>query len=94
MRSSARTPTAADLAGLLPGALCRISSRGTPFVSVIAVGLWSILLTLTGTFDTLTDIYIFVLWIFYGLTGAALFVLRRTQPDADRPYRMTVEIIL
>jgi APA family basic amino acid/polyamine antiporter len=88
MLTGPRLPYALARSGLLPGALCRISSRGTPFVSVIAVGLWSILLTLTGTFDTLTDIYIFVLWIFYGLTGAALFVLRRTQPDADRPYRV------
>jgi APA family basic amino acid/polyamine antiporter len=35
----------------------------------------------------MTDIYVFVLWVFFGLNGAALFVLRRRAPDAERPYR-------
>ena len=29
-----------------------------------------------------------MLWIFYGMTGAAVFILRRKHPDADRPYRV------
>jgi len=41
----------------------------------------------SGTFDILTDIYIFVLWIFYGMNGLSVFVLRRTWPEARRPYR-------
>jgi APA family basic amino acid/polyamine antiporter len=41
----------------------------------------------TGTFDILTDIYIFVLWVFFAMNGLALFVLRRRDPDAERPYR-------
>jgi APA family basic amino acid/polyamine antiporter len=32
--------------------------------------------------------YIFVLWIFYALAVSAVFVLRRTRPDAKRPYRV------
>jgi APA family basic amino acid/polyamine antiporter len=32
--------------------------------------------------------YIFILWIFYGMSGAALIVLRRRWPDAERPYRV------
>jgi APA family basic amino acid/polyamine antiporter len=28
-----------------------------------------------------------MLWIFYGLTGSAVFVLRRRLPEAERPYR-------
>jgi APA family basic amino acid/polyamine antiporter len=88
MLTGPRLPYALARSGLLPRALGRVSARGTPFVSVILVGLWSILLTLTGTFDMLTDMYIFVLWIFYGMTGAALFILRRTRPDAERPYRV------
>jgi APA family basic amino acid/polyamine antiporter len=53
------------------------------------MGAWAIVMTLSGTFDILTDISIFVLWIFYGMTGAALFVLRRRRPDAERPYRVS-----
>ena len=48
----------------------------------------SVVLGLTGTFDILTDMYIFVLWIFFGLSGGALMILRRTMPDAERPYRV------
>ena len=32
--------------------------------------------------------YIFVLWIFFGMNGVALMILRRRQPDAERPYRV------
>ena len=59
-----------------------------PAVAVIAIGVWSIVLAVSGTFDILTDIYIFVLWVFFGLNGAAVIVLRRKMPDADRPYRV------
>lgn len=44
-------------------------------------------LAASGTFDILTDIYVFVLWVFYALTGAAVMVLRKRFPDAERPYR-------
>lgn len=45
------------------------------------------ILVFFGSYDTLTDYYIFALWIFYGLAVGALFVLRRKMPDAERPYR-------
>jgi len=35
----------------------------------------------------LTDYAIFGLWIFYALVTAAVFILRRRLPDAERPYR-------
>jgi len=66
----------------------KLSKLGVPTNALFAMGLWSIVLTLSGTFDILTDIYIFVLWVFYGMTGAGLFVLRRTHPEYDRPYRV------
>ena len=50
--------------------------------------MWSVFLSVTGTFDILTDIYIFVLWVFFGLSGAAVIVLRYRWPDAERPYRV------
>ena len=83
-----RLPYALGRAGLLPAPLARISGHGVPAVAVLAVGVWSVVLALTGTFDILTDMYIFVLWIFYGLSGGALMILRRTMPAAERPYRV------
>ena len=38
-------------------------------------------------FDKLFTYTIFGLWLFYGMTTASVFVLRRTQPNLPRPYR-------
>jgi APA family basic amino acid/polyamine antiporter len=59
----------------------------TPHVSIVAITIWSILLTLTGTFKQLFTYVIFGEWIFFGLTVAAVIVLRRKRPDLDRPYK-------
>ena len=83
-----RVPFALARRGLLPSGLALVSARSVPAVAVLAVGAWAIILALSGTFDILTDIYVFVLWIFYGMTCLALFVLRRKRPDAERPYRV------
>jgi len=59
----------------------------TPSVSIIAICAWSVVLTLTGTFKQLFTYVIFGEWIFFGLTVAAVIVLRRKRPDLDRPYK-------
>jgi len=59
-------------------------------VPVWAIGIqaaWASVLALSGTFDQLTDFAVFGLWLFFGLTTAAVFVLRRKLPQAPRPYR-------
>ena len=83
-----RVPFALARAGLLPAPLARISANGVPAVAILLIGVWSIVLSVSGTFDILTDMYIFVLWIFFGLCGAAVIVLRYRWPDAERPYRV------
>lgn len=59
----------------------------TPHVSIIAISAWSILLTLTGTFRQLFTYVIFGEWVFFGLTVAAVIVLRKKRPDLERPYK-------
>lgn len=49
---------------------------------------WSALLVMSGTFDILTDMLIFVTWIFYMLGAIGVFILRRKMPDAFRPYKV------
>jgi APA family basic amino acid/polyamine antiporter len=83
-----RIPYALARAGMLPAALSRISRHGVPAVAILTVGAWSIVLSVSGTFDILTDMYIFILWIFFGLSGGAVMILRRTRPDAERPYKV------
>jgi APA family basic amino acid/polyamine antiporter len=60
----------------------------TPHVSLLVQGLWSCALLLRwGNFDKITDNVIFCYWIFYGLGGLAVMVLRFTRPEIERPYR-------
>jgi APA family basic amino acid/polyamine antiporter len=58
-----------------------------PYWAVIVQAVWSSVLTISGTFDQLTDCLLFASWIFYGLVTSSVFVLRRKMPDAPRPYR-------
>ena len=60
----------------------------TPAASLVVQAVWSVLLLFSGTFDTLTDMLIFVSWVL--LRGGRLrgFVLRRKQPDTPRPYKV------
>jgi APA family basic amino acid/polyamine antiporter len=88
MLTGPRIPYALSRAGLLPPGLARISAAGVPAVAILTVGVWSIVLSVSGTFDILTDMYIFILWVFYGMSGAAVFILRRRLPEAERPYRV------
>jgi APA family basic amino acid/polyamine antiporter len=48
---------------------------------------WACLLTLTGRYGDLLDYVIFAVLLFYIVTIAGIFVLRRTRPDLPRPYR-------
>ncbi len=59
----------------------------TPAASLLVQAVWASLLTLSGTYSDLLDYVIFAVLLFYILTILGLFRLRRTQPDAPRPYR-------
>jgi len=59
----------------------------TPKNALIVQGIWTCILCLSGTYNDLLNYVIFAVLVFYILTIAGLFVLRRTQPDAERPYR-------
>lgn len=62
------------------------SSCGTPINSTIAQILIAILLMSAGDPDRLTDIAMFIVWVFYILAFMAVFKLRKTQPASARPY--------
>jgi basic amino acid/polyamine antiporter, APA family len=59
----------------------------TPARALIFQGVLAGLMALTGTFEELSNLFIFAAWIFYGLAVVALFRLRRTEPAMPRPYR-------
>lgn len=58
-----------------------------PVMSLILQCVWTCLLTLTGKYGDLLDYVIFAVLLFYMLTIAGIFVLRRKRPDAPRPYK-------
>jgi APA family basic amino acid/polyamine antiporter len=64
-----------------------LSSRNVPAWALIAQGIWTAFLALTGTYGQLLDYVIFANLIFYAATTLALFRLRQTKPDMSRPYR-------
>jgi APA family basic amino acid/polyamine antiporter len=59
----------------------------TPAVSLMFQMVWTCILCLSGSYGQLLDYTMFAVLVFYILTLIGLFVLRRTQPDALRPYR-------
>jgi APA family basic amino acid/polyamine antiporter len=60
----------------------------TPAASLLVQGVWSVLLLFSGTFDTLTDMLIFVSWVFYAAGAYGVFVLRRKEPNTPRLYKV------
>jgi APA family basic amino acid/polyamine antiporter len=74
--------------GLFFRAVGRLDSRThAPMVSLWIQCLWACALTLTGRYSDLLDYVIFAVLLFYIMTIAGLFVLRRTRPAMERPYR-------
>jgi len=87
--SSARVYFAMAQRNVFPAFFGRVHPRfHTPGASLIAQAAWSSALVFSGTFDMLTDTLIFVAWISYGLGVFGVFVLRRREPDAPRPYKV------
>lgn len=66
----------------------RLNASHVPANSLWLQCIWACLLVFSGTFDQLTDMVIFAIFIFYGCTAFGVFILRRTMPDAHRPYKV------
>lgn len=64
-----------------------LSANAVPAWALIAQAAWASLLCLSGTYSDLLDYVIFAVLVFYVLTIIGLFILRKTRPDAERPYR-------
>ena len=64
-----------------------LNERQVPAAGLIMQAAWVSVLCLSGTYGQLLDYVIFAALVFYALTTIGLFVLRRTRPDAERPYR-------
>lgn len=60
----------------------------TPYIAILLACTLGIAMVMTQTFEQLTDTFVLAMWPFYGLSVAALYRLRRTQPQLHRPYKV------
>ncbi len=64
-----------------------LNKNNVPGWALWAQCVWTSLLCLSGTYGLLLDYVVFVALVFYILTIIGIFRLRKTQPNADRPYK-------
>jgi APA family basic amino acid/polyamine antiporter len=75
--------------GVFFGRLAEVSPRfGTPALAIVAGSAWAMVMAATGSFEQLLTYVVFAAWIFYGLGALSIFVYRRKQPNAPRPFRV------
>jgi len=74
--------------GLFFSGIGKLNAANVPSNSLLWQGIWSSVLVLSGSFDQLTDMLIFAVFIFYGATSLGVIILRRRMPDAPRPYKV------
>ena len=87
--SGSRVPYAMAKEGYFFGSFARVNPRfRTPAPAIMLLGVWSSLVLLSGQYRELYTLVIFPSWILYGMTAAAVIVLRRKRPDMPRPYRV------
>lgn len=84
---TARVPFAMAEDRLLPRAVARVNAGGTPDVSLTLTAAVSVILILTGTFNSVLALAAFFFVLQYAVSFTSLFVLRRREPDLERPYR-------
>jgi APA family basic amino acid/polyamine antiporter len=86
--SGSRVPYAMAVDGLFFKSVANVHPQfRTPGISILALSAWSAILVLSGRYDQLFTYVIFASWILYGMTTAAVLVLRRKRPEMPRPYR-------
>jgi len=61
---------------------------GTPVFAIVALTAWGAVLAGSGTFNQLLTYAVFTGWIFYALGALAVMMLRRSEPNAARPFRV------
>src|ERR1041385_3964264 len=86
--ATARIPYALAKDGLIIKSLAHVSPRThVPVRALMVQMFWACVVALSGSYDTITDYAIFALTLFYILVAGSIFLFRRRQPDAERPYR-------
>ena len=85
---AARIPLALARDGLLPAAFTRVNEGGTPIVGHAVSTVGALLFVLTGSFRRVLAVMAFFFVANYVIAFLAVFVLRRREPGAERPFRV------
>src|ERR1043166_596509 len=85
---SCRTYFAMAKQGMFFPFVGKLNKSHAPANSMWLQGIWACVLVLSGTFDQLTDMIIFAVFIYYGATALGVFILRKKMPNAPRPYKV------
>jgi basic amino acid/polyamine antiporter, APA family len=88
--SGARVPFATARDGYFFQAIAQVHPRfHTPSIAIVVqCALAIVLLLLGGSFRQFFSLAIFAEWMFYMIAGSTVFVFRRREPNAQRPYRV------
>lgn len=60
----------------------------TPYVAITLACILGVAMVMTQTFEQLTDTFVLAMWPFYALSVAAVYTLRKAQPNLQRPYKV------
>ena len=60
----------------------------TPHIAILFACVLGIAMVMTQTFEQLTDTFVLAMWPFYALSVAAVYTLRKSQPNLHRPYKV------
>jgi APA family basic amino acid/polyamine antiporter len=87
--TGARIPFAQARDGLFFGSFGQMHPRfQTPSFAIAAQSVWTTIVILTGSYETLAAYTMLSAWTFYTLSVVAVWVLRRKRPHHPRPYKM------
>ena len=66
----------------------KLNKNESPKNSLLFQGIWSCILVLTGSYSDLLAYVMFAVLLFYILSISGIFILRKKQPDLERPFRV------
>jgi APA family basic amino acid/polyamine antiporter len=85
-----RIPYTLAKEGILPGSavFSKLNKGGVPANAIWLVAILASLYALSGQFNLLTDLTVFIIWVFYVFTFIGVMKLRKEKPDLHRPYKV------
>lgn len=85
---ASRVPYALSRDALFPTIFLRVNAGGTPVPALLVGSILALIFIATNSFNSVLALLAFFFVANYALTFTSLFVLRRREPDAPRPFRV------